>query len=216
MERNILDAFKYDDEKTTLLYEKLAPYKEHYDLYAFVEAPIVVYGLSHQTAPFETVGRHKMTLEILEIPYKMGDPSATSKVNWKKIIGLYDSAKDASHKNSKDLSALTKEAKSIRTKAELMGYDEKSLLSNKVTYMDEELASMAERYKEIKRESAKFRKEKKADVKQVSVDACLKLFPKSRKYLVKKSARATKMDDDLAESFLLAECGRTLFINGIF
>ena len=65
LEGDILDAFKYNELEPTLLYDKLSVNIDKYDMYAFVEKPIVVYGLAHQTAPFETVGRHKMTLEIL-------------------------------------------------------------------------------------------------------------------------------------------------------
>ena len=151
LEKNILDAFKYDEFNTTLFYDKLKEYESEYNMYAFIEKPIVVYGLAHQTAPFETIGRHKMTLEILKIPYKMGDPAATSASNWKKIIGLFDSAKSAAYGNSKEIAALNKKAKEIKTEAEVMGYDEENLLKDKTAYMSKELEAYALEYREIKK-----------------------------------------------------------------
>lgn len=219
MERHILDAFKYDELNTLLLYEKLKPYTEEYELHAFVESPIVVYGLAHQTSPFETIGRHKMTLEILKIPYKMGSPASNDPNNWKKIIGIYDEAKAAATKNTKDISTFNKRAREIKIRAELMGYGEKNLTSDKIAYMNKDFAALATEYREIKKRVAKLKGDKKENVKTTSIDACLEFFPEAEIY-IKKQAKTTralkkKYDDDIAEALLLAECGRTLYINGI-
>lgn len=220
VERNIIDAFKYDEMNPVLLYQKLKPYVENYELRAFVEKPIVVYGLAHQTTPFETIGRHKMTLEILGIPYKMGNPASNAIDNWKRIIGLFDDAKAAATQNTKDISALNKRAREIRVRAELLGYSERDLLSDKIAYMDKQLAELATELRNIKKQTAKLRGDKKSAVKNTSVDACLKFFPESNKYIEiqPKTKRAVKKkyDDDIAEALLLAECGRTLHINGNF
>lgn len=220
IERNIIDAFKYDETNTLLLYEKIKPYTEEYDIHAFVESPIVVYGLAHQTSPFETIGRHKMTLEILNIPYRMGSPAANDPNNWKKIIGIYDEAKVAATKNTKDISNLNKRAREIRIRAELLGYGEKNLLSDKIAYMDKELEPLATEFRDLKKQVAKLKGIKKENVKNTSVEACLEFFPESAQYIEKKSKTSRelkkKYDDDIAEALLLAECGRTLFINGNF
>lgn len=217
LEGDILDAFKYNELEPTLLYDKLSANTDKYDMYAFVEKPIVVYGLAHQTAPFETVGRHKMTLEILGIPYRMGDPAATSASNWKKIINLYKDAKDAAYGNSKEISALNKEAKKLVVQAEMLESDEQDLAKGKLAYMNKELEEIALKYREIKKQVAKLKKTKKSDVKQVSIDACLELFPDAEKYILKSGrSKVKKYDDDIAEALLLAECGRTLYINGDF
>jgi hypothetical protein len=83
--------------------------------------------------------------------------------------------------------------------------------------MDKTCEKLAIEYRTLKKAIAKLRKDKKSDVKQTSVDACLKLFPEAIKH-IEKSGRATKnkYDDDIAEAILLAECGRTLHINGNF
>lgn len=208
--RNILELFKYDISDTTLLYKKLKEFLENYEIFAFLEAPIVVYGLSHQTSPFETIGRHKMTMEILKIPYRIGSPAAFGD-NWKKIIGLYEDAKTASLKTNKDIVALNKQAKAIVAKAELLGYDEKSLKSDKIAYMSKELAELAEEYRTLKKKVASLKGEKKHNVKNTSIEKCLELFPEAEK-LIKKSERAKlhKYDDDMAEALLLAECARVL------
>ena len=220
IDRNILKTFKYEEGNTLKLYEELKEYSENYKLYAFIEKPIVVYGLAHQTAPFETIGRHKMTLEILKIPYRIGDPAATSPTNWKRIIGLFETAKDASRENSKEISALNKQARQIVAQAELLGLSEDHLKADKIAYMQPEIAKLANDYRNLKKKVAKLRGEKKASVKQTSVDACLRIFPESNAYIEKfgKSGKAlkNKYDDDIAEAILLAECGRTLYINGNF
>lgn len=217
IDRNILKTFKYEEGNTLKLYNELKDYIEDYNLYAFVEKPIVVYGLAHQTAPFETIGRHKMTLEILKIPYKVGDPAATSSTNWKKIIGLFETAKDASRENSKEISALNKEAKNLVYQAEELGLSEDHLKADKIAYMEPKIAGIANRYREIKKKVAKLRGDKKSSVKQTSIDACLKLFPEAINHIEKsKRAVKNKYDDDIAEAILLAECGRTLYINGSF
>ena len=220
VDRNIIDVFKYDETNTLLLYEKLKEYTGKYELYAFVESPIVVYGLAHQTAPFETIGRHKMTLEILKIPYRMGTPLANDPYNWKRIINIYDEANEAAHKNTKEISALNKKAREIKVKAELLGYGERELKSAKIAYMPKELAELATEYRDLKKKVDKLKGEKKKDVKNTSVEACLRFFPESKEYIEKKSktsrALKKKYDDDLAEAILLAECGRTLHINGNF
>lgn len=220
IDRNIIDVFKYDELDPLLLYNKLKEYVGHYELYAFVENPIVVYGLAHQTAPFETIGRHKMTLEILKIPYRLGTPLANDSCNWKRIIGIYEEADEAAHRNTKDISALNKEAREIKVKAELLGYGEKELKSDKIAYMSKDLAELASRYRELKKKVDKLKGEKKKNVKDTSIEACLRFFPESKEYIEKKSKTSRelkkKYDDDLAEAILLAECGRTLHINGNF
>jgi hypothetical protein len=215
--QHIVEVFKYDEKVTTKLYDRLRSYTEEYELCAFVEKPIVVYGLAHQTSPFETIGRHKMTLEILNIPYRLGDPAATSSTNWKKIIGLFEDAKSASTKNTKKISDFNKKAREIKVQAELLGYSVEDLKSGKIAYMEDRMAELSTRYREIQKEIGKLKKEKKHDVKQTSVDACLQRFPESIQY-IEKSGRAikNKYDDDMAEAILLAECGRTLYANGNF
>lgn len=212
-DKNILDVFKYDSTDTTKFFNLLIEYRKEHRIYAFIEKPIVVYGLAHQTSPFETIGRHKMTLEILKIPYEVGDPAATSPNNWKKIIGLFDDAKAASKANTKEISALNKKAKELKEKAEdiEVGGSEK-IVKDKIAYMDPELAKIAEEFRSIKKQIGSLRKDKKHSVKQTSVEACLKMFPDSEKYILK-SGRATKnkYDDDIAEAILLAECGRVTY-----
>lgn len=215
LEKNILDCFKYDETNTLIFYHKLKDLTEHYELRAFVEKPIVVYGLAHQTAPFETVGRHKMMLEILGIPYQMGDPLATSRFNWKKIIGLYEKAKDASTKNSSEVAAANKRLRELKVQAELMGSSADNLAHDKIAYMNEDMAKMATEFRELKKKVSSLKGAKKKSVKQTSVDACLELFSDSEKF-IKKSGKTLKYDDDMAEAILLAECGRTLYINGNF
>ena len=219
IERNIIDAFKYEESNTLLLYEKLKPYcNDNYELFAFLENPIIVYGLAHQSAPFEIIGRHKMTLEILGIPYRIGNPRANDPDNWKRIIGIFDNAKIAAHKNTKEISAFNKKIREIKVQAELLGYGEHELRSDKIAYMDKNLVNLALEYRELKKKVSKLKDEKKKGVKETSIEACLQIFPDASQFIELKSKRSTKKkyDDDIAEAILLAECGRTLHINENF
>ena len=211
-DKNIIDVLKYDANEPLCVYNFLRRYcTEDYELKAFVEKPIVVYGLAHQTSPFETIGRHKMTLEILNIPYMLGDPLQNSPNNWKKIIGLFEEARSAATKNTKEISAINKRIKTIKIDAEFLGFSELQLKNDKLAYMSENLRVLAEEYRELKKEIAKLKKDKKQDVKQTSVQACLSLFKGSENFIQKSSRGKIKYDDDIAESILLAECGRTLY-----
>ena len=193
IERNIDKVFKYNVEKPTLLYEELSKYDfSKTEFYAFVEKPIVVYGLAHQTAPFETIGRHKMTLEILKIPYRMGDPAATSKENWKKILDLQEDAKVASRKNTKVVSELNKERKNIELKAQEFGLDRSDLAKSKTAYLDPEAAKLALQWRENRKKLDACKREKKSDVKDVSINACLKLFPSALELIAKPRAKTKK------------------------
>lgn len=206
--RKIVDVLKYDSENPLVFYNALKEY-DPAKCFAYLEEPIVVYGLAHQTAPYETIGRHKMTLEILGISYTVGSPRMTSKENWKNILGLKGKADQASKAAAEELSMLNKKLKTVVAEAEKSGYSKAQLKSSKKEYMPEKLKIYKEEYKTIQKEIGKNKSERKARVKQVSLDYCLEIYPDSLKFLEK--SRSSKLDDDIAEALLLAECGRIVY-----
>lgn len=206
--RSIVDVFKYDPKDTMYFYKKLKPYVEQADsLFAYIEEPIVVYGLAHQTAPFETIGRHKMMLEILGISYACGSPRETSPNNWKKHLNLLDAAKEISKADKARLSELRAQKKSLEAQALSKGY---KLKSRTKEYLGEAEKNFQLEYKLCTSEMDKIKKGRKTGIKQLSVDTCLTLFPDAGKYIKKVTSRSESWDDDMAEALLLAECGRIL------
>lgn len=207
--RKILAVFKYDPSDRLCFYHKLKPYREKYEsIFAFIEEPIVVYGLAHQTAPFETIGRHKMMLEILDIPYKTGSPRETAPDNWKKHLNLLEEAKSISKADKTRLSELTKELKSIEARALAHKY---KVSSKAKEYICPEEQKLREEYKQCKSEINAIKSARKTNIKQLSVTTCLRLFPEAEKYLKKEKAKKYIWDDDMAEALLLAECGRIVY-----
>lgn len=212
-DKNILNVLKYDEKDPLCFYTFIKQYcDDSTEIRAFIEKPIVVYGLAHQTSPFETIGRHKMALEILGIPYMIGDPLSGSASNWKRIIGLFEKANSAAKENTKEISAINKRVRELKIQAEFLGFSERELKEEKLAYMNKNIVGLAEEYRTLKKEISKLKRDKKQNVKQTSVDACLSMFKDAEKFISKSSKSSkTKYDDDIAEALLLAECGRTLY-----
>lgn len=208
--RKIVEVFKYDVKNVLLPYERLMKYKISH---AFIEMPIVVHGLAHQTAPFETIGRHKKTLDILRIPYTEGSPLSTAKDNWKYQLGLKAGMKIEEEKQKEGLRAIRTELKELEALIVSSGYTVKNIKASKKTFRCEAEQSMHVKYKALKKAEGSHKDARKDGVKALSIELCLKLFPEALEHIQKPVTKRNpeiRYDDDIAEALLLAECGRRI------